>query len=383
MRTAAKHYPIALTGLLCLALTAPADGQGVSLRFSGQAWASGAYGSDPVPSYEPYEGYLGYIPTLTAALPLGARFRAELVWSVRLSSYAQFFDDGGDPLTRSDGRNYRLWLSASGARWELRLGRQKIAFGPGQLMRPLAWFDKLDLRDPTGQTRGVDGLRGRLFPAPNLTLWGWLLAPQNDGETGYSPGGRVELLLPWADIGFTFHSRTSTHIADFGQIPTLLSGPETRLGFDLRTDKIVGFWIEGLLARGAEVAGSPDRSAQLMAGLDYTLPWGNGVLVMAEHLLTTQQSADGSINRRSQATVLIASIPFGLLDRLMAIVQYSHENNFSFQFILWQRSYDHLSLNMIAFANPTRSDLGLPGNGEAGSLVGLGTGVQLLLVYHH
>ena len=49
MRTAAKHYPIALTGLLLLVLAAPAAGQ-ASWRFSGQAWASGAYGSDPVPS---------------------------------------------------------------------------------------------------------------------------------------------------------------------------------------------------------------------------------------------------------------------------------------------------------------------------------------------
>ncbi len=383
MTFAAGRSPGVLGGLLLLALAARADGQAVSWRFSGQAWASGAYGSDPAPAYEPYEGGIGYIPTLTALLPLGPRLQAELLWSVEASGAGRLSADGRIMRTWNGGRHYRLWLSTSGERWELRLGRQKIAFGPGQLLRPLAWFDNLDLRDPTGQTRGVDGLRGRLFPSANLTLWGWLLARQEKGATDYSPGGRVELQLPWADIGFSFHRRSSGNLAGGGQIPTRLSGPETRLGFDLRSDKIIGFWVEGLLARGAEVAGSPDRSTQLMAGFDYTLPWGHGVLVMAEHLLVNQESTDGSIDNRVQMTALIASVPFGLLDRLMAVVQYSHELDLSFQFFLWQRTYDRWSINTIVFANPSRSDLGPLGGGESGSRAGLGTGVQLLLVYHH
>ncbi len=120
-----------------------------------------------------------------------------------------------------------------------------------------------------------------------------------------------------------------------------------------------------------------------MAGLDYTLPVGNGLLIMVEHLQARYLENGAMVLPQQQATAIIASIPLGLFDRAMVVVQIDHRNDTMFRFLLWQRTYDHLGINAIFFANPRRSDLGLEASQLPKSLVGLGKGAQLLFVYHH
>ena len=38
----------------------------------------------------------------------------------------------------------------------VRLGLQKIIFGPTQILRPLSWFDSFDIKNPTNETNGVE-----------------------------------------------------------------------------------------------------------------------------------------------------------------------------------------------------------------------------------
>ena len=274
-------------------------------------------------------------------------------------------------------------------RWELRLGRQKIAFGPGQFLRPLAWFDTLDLRDPTGQTVGVDAVRARFFPNDRLSLWGWGVVQTNDG-LGYdldqfSPGGRAEYLLGDIELGFTFHQENFS-----GR-----STPRSRVALDFRTDKIIGLWAEAYALRDNDDEASISRTDVLMVGVDYTLPIGSGVLVMAEHLQSRSvntikvfdpytgevSTAEGSATR-TQATAVLGALPLGLFDRLTAVAYFLHAENFSSYFFMWQRTYDFWSLSVLMFANPPRSELGSLGN-IFPSVVGVGTSVQLLLVFHH
>lgn len=363
-----------LAAVVSLAVTA--SGQQAHFTFSGQAWGSGSYGDDPLDNYAKTEGAAGYIPELNlrAGQPGGAQlellvaFRASYLYRQRLSP-EQWTMAGSE-------RVYRLWMQLRSARWDLRLGRQKLAFGPGQFLRPLAWFDTLDLRDPTGQTLGVDAVRWRYFLNDRLSVWGWGIL-QSRGALGYdlenfSPGGRAEYLLGDVELGFTFHQENFS-----GR-----STPRSRVALDLRTDKVVGLWAEASALRDNNDEALISRTDVLMVGVDYTLPIGSGILVMAEHLQSRSvNTAEGS-TPRAQATAVLGALPLGLFDRLTAVAYFLHDANFSSYFFMWQRTYDRFSMSALMFANPPRSELGFLGN-IFPSVVGAGTSVQLLLVYHH
>ena len=363
-----------LSAVASLAVTASAQvGQ---LTFSGQAWGAGTYGDDPVDNYASAEGRAGYIPELNLRAGQSGGAQLEALFAFR-SSYLYRLRLSPDRWETAGSEGvYRLWMQLRSTRWDLRLGRQKIAFGPGQFLRPLAWFDTLDLRDPTGQTRGVDAVRVRFFPNDRLSVWGWGIV-QNIAGLGYdlkdfSPGGRAEYLLGDIELGFTFHQENFS-----GR-----STPRSRMALDFRTDKIIGLWAEAYALTDNNDEASISRSDVLMVGVDYTLPIGSGVLVMAEHLQSRSVNTIGGTAARTQATAVLGALPLGLFDRLTAVAYFLHEDNFSSYFFMWQRTYDFWSLSVLMFANPPRSELGSLGN-IFPSVVGVGTSVQLLLVFNH
>ena len=379
-----RGSPLFMIGaVLCLI---PLKAQVRFPHFSGQWWGGGAYGSDPADGFDPYELSTGYIPSLSMQLPsfFGAEILAE--WSIRWGSSASR-DTTGEWTVTDTRDHYRMWVNLAGDQWEFRLGRQKIAYGPGQLLRPLAWYDTFDLRDPTGQTVGVDAARLRLFFSGGRTLWTWASRPASSTDDwtidSFAPGGRLELPFGAFDLGITASHRSNTDVSAAGQILTHLPGPESRLAFDFRTDQFVGLWAEGVLAFGGKEQYFPEQARMFMAGLDYTLPIGNGLLIMFEHLQARYMGNGEMIPLQQEATAIIISVPVSILDRAMVVMQVDHQNNNTFRFLLWQRTYDHLGLNAIIFANPSRSDLGIDASMLPNSLVGLGTGAQLLFVYHH
>ena len=96
----------------------------------------------------------------------------------------------GDALLKTASKNYRMWFRYSSEKLEARLGLQKIAFGPAQILRSLAWFDTIDPKDPTGQTAAVEAFRLRVYPTNSLSVWTWVI--NNELDT-LAYGGRVEL----------------------------------------------------------------------------------------------------------------------------------------------------------------------------------------------
>ena len=78
---------------------------------------------------------------------------------------------------------YRLWMSFSTLRFELRAGLQKINFGSASNLRPLMWFDSVDPRDPLQMTDGVWGLLSRYYFPNNANIWFWFLYGNKDRKT--------------------------------------------------------------------------------------------------------------------------------------------------------------------------------------------------------
>lgn len=257
-------------------------GQGLSLK--SQLWTSITIGDDPAPGRSGVEQSVGYIPSLSLARQLGTLSVLDLEVAYNLGALMDGPLGNGDAGTETSSKLYRLWGRFATETLELRLGLQKIAFGPGRVLRPLMWFDTFDLKDPTGQTEGVGALRLRWFPRHNLTLWGWMIRP--DYRNFASPGGRIEIGLGSVETGLTYHRRKTSNLDFTSRQLLLYDDEEERLALDARWDGFVGLWTEAMLARGTKPAFDDEinTNAQIMVGGDYTLPWGKGVYVMLEHL---------------------------------------------------------------------------------------------------
>ncbi len=362
-----------LAGLLLLPVTAWA---GQPFRLQGQLWGGITGGDDPAPGYRQHTELVGYIPTLSLARELPSDNLIDLEWAYRAGWATTGLDTTGS--TTTFGRHHRLWARYSSPALEVRLGLQKIAFGPAQILRPLAWFDNIDPEDPTNQTDGVNALRLRFFPTANLALWTWIVI--SDQWEYYSPGIRLEATLPLGELGLTWYDQRQAGFHSLGQMPVApLWGHDRRLGLDLRYDGVIGLWTEGFLVLPSESPQNPGRQKFILLGGDYTLSIGNGLYIMMEQLWlpASNDSAAGG----QQLAAFLASWSMGMFDQLMVILYRDWDNSRTYSYFRWARLYDHISLNIMLSLNPRRSDYGI--NILDPNLAGFGTSLNFMVVYNH
>ena len=223
-----KHLFIIYTViLLCFQSQAAAS----SFSAKGQFWISGLYGTDASIDQSSFESSIGYIPTISVLKGLSNDRLFDIEWAYRVEQYYS-----GDSLFSDSYDNHRAWVRYSSQTIEARLGLQKIAFGPAQMLRTLSWFDTIDLKDPTGQTDGVDAFRLRWFPSNSMALWSWAI--NNDQDT-LSYGSRVELSNSAGEWGLTYHQDPSKSLQLIGQIGIPVSGSHNRLAIDYRYDGFI------------------------------------------------------------------------------------------------------------------------------------------------
>jgi len=342
------------------------NGFAQSFSAKGQLWTSTLTSNDVPNGQSSIESTMGYIPTLSLFKELSDNQLIDIEWAYRLDrAYS------GDSLLHNNESHHRYWIRYSSDKLEARLGLQKIVFGPSFVLRSLSWFDTIDLRDPTGQTDGVEAFRLRWFPSNSLSLWSWAI--NNDHDT-LSYGSRAEVSNSAGEWGLTYHQDPSKSLQMFGQDNISDFGSHNRLAVDYRYDGFIGFWNESALIRS-------NRSDIIMAtvGADYTLPIANGILVMAEYMSISNKS---DLDESSLSyTALMASMPLGMVHQLMLISQLDLEENRSYNYLRWSSAYDHYSLNFILSISPKRSEY-LPIT-MPNSLAGFGTGFQFMFIYNH
>ena len=79
-----------------------------------------------------------------------------------------------DEDTQSRSEINRAWLRFSRENMSLRIGRQKVNFGPTRVLRALQWFDQINTTDLIPFTRGVDGILLKLHGENTQSLWLWV-----------------------------------------------------------------------------------------------------------------------------------------------------------------------------------------------------------------
>lgn len=265
------------------------------------------------------------------------------------------------------------------AKAEARLGLQQINFGPGIMLRPLQWFDRLDPRDPLSLSRGQWGLVSKIFYSDGANAWLWGLYGNRDprqweseGTYGRRPefGGRWEWTLPRGEMALSAHRR-------WVEIPeTQTIKPEPRLGLEGNWDLGLGLWGEACWM-GRRAADSFSHRKILMAGADYTLSLGQGIHLAGEHLVFSDGAHFNEFTETRQLSAIsVASHP-GLLDDLKLIGYYDWRSSQPYFFMDWGRGMKWLTLHLSAFWGPKDQ-----GPSEDGQYLG-SRGVGLTAIYAH
>ena len=184
-------------------------------------------------------------------------------------------------------KSYRTILRYSTTQSEVQLGLQKIDFGPAQLLRSLMWFDRVDPRDPLKLTDGVYALRYKYSFLNNSLIWLWCLYGNTDTK-GYELlpteknvpefGGRAQIPILAGEIAATLHTRKVDAM--------LYSYRENRYALDGRWDIGIGIWFESAWQQNISIMPIYKWNRMTTIGADYTIPVGNGIYILAEHMNT-------------------------------------------------------------------------------------------------
>jgi hypothetical protein len=371
--------------LIVLLLFTPVISAQDSIIFKGQAsgWMNYNRGSVlPV-----YAG-VRYIPQINCSFPLKNDHKIDFEASVNINASA-----GLNPFdsVKASGKikPYRIWVRYSTRQFELRAGLQKLNFGSASLLRPLMWFDQVDPRDPLKLTDGVWGVLARYYFLNNTNIWLWGLYGNNkprgweiSGINANYPeaGGRIQLPVPKGEMALSFHHRIADTRNLSVLIPEYSKVPENKIGFDMKLDLIVGFWVEASWVNKRKDLGIFTNQEIINTGIDYTFGLGNGLYIIYEQLIAAYDLKPFFFQNTTSFSLLSVSYPLGLSDNISGIVYYDWKNRNSYNFINWQKQFRNISLYIMGYWNPEIYNI--PAQGEGQNLFA-GRGVQVMVVFNH
>lgn len=330
---------------------------------------------------------LRYLPQINNSMRIPQSHKLDLEASLNLNGAAPLYNsvDAEGSL-----KPYRLWLRYSGNQYEIRVGLQKINFGSASIFRPLMWFDQMDPRDPLQFTTGVWALLGRYYFLNNANIWLWGLYGNKETKTwelGTTSnrfpefGGRIQFPAGKGETACTYHFREADLPYTGDGLPPENNIPEHRIGLDGKWDVGIGIWYEGTWTHKSKTSvRSPSDQKVLTLGSDYTLAIGNGMNIIAEHMVYVWGNELASIKNRYHFSSVSASYPFDINDFANLIIYYDWTNQKPYNYFNWKHSFRHFDFYTMLFWNPDTFNLPQQRN-ESGLFAG--KGVQLMLVYNH
>ena len=310
-------------------------------------------------------------------------------WSIQIAANASAFKSlNSETQINTDLAPYRAWIRYLNKEWEFRLGLQKIDFGAASLLRPLQWFNQIDPRDPLALTNGVYGLLVRYYFKNNANLWLWSLygnqKPRgfdlfDSSKTKTEWGGRFQFLVPKGEWGFTYHYRT----ADFREnaiIDYFGESPEHRLGLDAKWDLGIGLWTESTYIKRSQPIGLFKHQFLSTLGADYTFGIGNGLNLIAEHLISSLGGQHAFENQASHVSAVNANYPLGLFNSISFLVYHQWSTNQNSLVLNYQEQFNKISAYLIAYYNSNQFEAA-----QQNEILYTfsGPGLQLLLIYNH
>jgi len=200
-----------------------------------------------------------------------------------------------------DAKLFRGWVRYEKGNFKIRGGRQQILFGASTLFRPLGFFDTRVISGVIPLTRGVDGVRSTYFLSDISSVQGWAVPGKTGnraivglrGEGNYGPieAGAVFQYHPATDLNF---------LADFNL-------EMIQMGYHLKGEKIIGYWNESRLDIQKDQPGDPLRF-DTVVGVDYTFDIGQGLHVLLEYFLRTQEKGFTNTDLKQDRTIQVVGL---------------------------------------------------------------------------
>ena len=102
----------------------------------------------------------------------------------------------------------------------------------------------------------------------------------------------------------------------------------------------------------------------ITVGADYTLPIGNGILVMSESMLIFSK-----YNRSSSqtGTAFMVRMPMGMFNNLMLISTLDWNENNNYNYLRFNSTFNSFSINCMVSINPNE----------------VSNSIQLMFIYNH
>ena len=300
--------------------------------FGGDSWITLSY-SDSISSFVTESAY---IPHLSRSFTLSDEDAIDFEFSERL----MFTSDQSYSLVP-----YRAWVRYTTSGMDIRVGLQKISFGPSQVLRSIAWFDNIDIKNPLALTEGVNSFRVKNYFSDSFNTWFWMIESE---MSKFSLGGRGEYSTEVADIGLTLHRDEDDQLHTAGQFPILLNNANTRVGIDARYDGFIGLWNETAII----VEDKSDIHVCATIGLDYTLPYLQGIHFLFEHLNYNRIST--SIDNQNIAlSSFMVGFPIGIFNNIMFITTMNWDDAKLNHYMKWSHTLDDFGINFMASTGPT------------------------------
>ena len=200
-----------------------------------------------------------------------------------------------------DAELFRGWIRYEKDDFKIRGGRQQILFGASSLFRPLGFFDTRIISGIIPLTRGVDGLRSTYFLSSTSSVQGWAVPAQIGNRVIAGIRGEANFGPIEAGVALQYHPKTDLpFLADFNiEI--------VQMGYHLKGEYVVGLWNESRLDIQQDQPGDPLRFDTVF-GVDYTFNVGQGLHVLLEYFLRTQEPGFTNIDLKQDQTIQVMGL---------------------------------------------------------------------------
>ncbi len=343
----------------------------------------------PLVESRPGEKGARYLPGIRSHMALedGMEFDGEAIINFYLTS-----SETSEDFWQESIHAHRLWGRIFSNDSSIRLGLQKINWGPGKTLRALQWFDRIDPRDHSGFTEGVNALLVRSYFDNNANLWGWILYG-NQQAMGISPhvsaknqpefGGRIQIPVENGEAGVSFHHRriNAGHLVENLRKEEKM---ENRIGLDAQWDLGPGLWFEFTYVEIAKAEPLSQRKRLSALGIDYTLDFGNGLYTALEAMQIQSGSSSATTESSTQWTAaLTQNYPLDLLHHVGLIALWDIEQKTGKLHANWRRVQDDIIWNVAFYYNETIVELPTGDSGASNSRIARDRGLQLVVQYNH
>ncbi|MBN2350240.1 MAG: hypothetical protein JXJ22_15480 [Bacteroidales bacterium] len=152
------------------------------------------------------------------------------------------------------------------------------------------------------------------------------------------------------------------------------------IALDGKWDVEVGLWFEASYIHKSKNVGILTNQTFLNLGVDYTFGLGNGLNIIAEHLVFSMDETAFEFSNNSNVSAAILSYPMGFFDNVSGILYYIWDSKDALFFINYEHQFKNLTGYIMAFYNPEN---GLSNFGQDYTNSFSGPGFRLMLVYNH